>query len=244
MLFRRFIPKIVVQWDESRNSFTSILTRNYEFSRKVGDPVNQVQVMQSNLVDEIVLINRTEYFDPRFTDLVHKIATRISTPLSVGGAISNAEHCHSLIEAGADKLIIGRMRRSHTLSGYVSRVFGAQSLVMSLDYVEAQQSVDELLVETIASLELGHFGEIILNSVSRDGYKNGPDLKTLRVVVGSVKIPVVLGCGFSRVEHFHEAFLAGASAVTSSTFLSNMDQSPKQIRAHLHSLGTHIRVRN
>jgi cyclase len=245
MVFNRLIPRIVVEWDQSRNTFVSILTRGFQHARKIGDPLSQIRILQSNLVDEIVLVNRTQFFSSNFYDLVDAVAKEISTPLSVGGAIDSLEQCKNLVSVGADKLIIGRNGNNNSLSKSISDMFGSQSTVFSFDYYTApDQDMEEIATSVGNVVKKGGYGEVILNCISADGGKDGPHLELLSHLYDKIKVPILVGCGFSKISHFAEAYRQGARGVLTSTYLSNLDQSPKQVRSHLHALGVHIRVSN
>lgn len=245
MLYKRFIPKVLVSWDSTVHRFNTVLTTEYRVSRKIGDPLSHLSVLQSNLVDEIMLINLSQSRMKEFTKLVDEIGRFLSTPLSVGGFISKEEDCSRLIAAGADRLILGRNRWQKELSTFINREFGRQAVACSLDYLEGDlNNLIDSADQIIRKVEDFGYGEILLNCTSRDGARIGPDLKLLETFAKASLLPIVVGCGIGSVQHITDAFLGGASGVASGTFLSNLDQSPKQIRAHLFSNGVHIRHRN
>jgi cyclase len=55
-------------------------------------------------------------------------------------------------------------------------------------------------------------GEILLNSIDRDGTWEGYDLDLIKRVTDAVHIPIVALGGAGRTAHFGEAVRAGASA--------------------------------
>lgn len=245
MPYKRLVPKMVVSWDSRTNQFLSVLTKQYELSRSIADPVSQIQVLQSNLVDEITLICRSKSFNTRFVELVEEIASHLTTPLTVGGAIENIEDCKSLVAAGADKLIIGRSAANEFLIGRAVQLFGSQSISFSYDYDEMNPLSSCHKISALASrVEKQGFGEISLNSWKRDGMQSGVDLRTLKEFRANTRLPIVVGCGIGQVKDIFDCYEAGADAVTVSTFLATNDQPPKQIRSHLHSMGVKIRYRN
>ena len=56
-------------------------------------------------------------------------------------------------------------------------------------------------------------GEILLTSIDRDGTQKGYDLELLRLLQGSIKIPVITSGGAGSLDDFAAAIKAGASAV-------------------------------
>jgi cyclase len=249
MLFKRLIPKIVVEKTDSRDplSFKTILTRAFEPFRVVGDPISQVKIQQSNLVDEILLVHRNRgLFDITFPDLVLRSCEYLNTPLTVGGAVTEPSHARRLFESGADKIVIGRARSNLALLESIVSNFGAQALVISIDYSDddLKFGVDKFCENEISFGYLSLAGEIALNNIDRDGSGAGVDLRLVETLQGTTKAPIMVGCGVSSVGHIIDCFSAGCDAVTLSTFLSQTDQSTKQIRSHISTLGVHIRTRN
>jgi cyclase len=249
MLFKRLIPKIVVEKHDSATSsiFRSILTRAYETFRVVGDPISQIKIQQSNLVDEILLVHRNRgLFDGAFPDLVLRSCEYLNTPLTVGGAVTEPLHARILFESGADKIIIGRARSNLELLESIASNYGAQALVISIDYSDddLKFGVNKFCENEISLGYMSLAGEIALNNKGRDGSGEGVDLRLVKTLQGATKAPIVVGCGVSGVEHIADCFTAGCDAVTLSTFLSQTDQSIKQIRSHISALGVNIRTRN
>jgi cyclase len=247
MIYKRLVPKIVVYRDivDESSQFTSILTRNYEPHRNIGLPLEQIKILQSNLVDEITITQVNKFgFDYKFVDLIQNISEIVSTPISVGGFISEWSHASALFQAGADKIILGQSKSNRQLASKISEEYGNQSLLYSLDYSDRNESEIQIRLEnSIRYAEEVGFGEIILNNKSLDGTRKGLDLKTLREASSLTELPITIGCGIGSIHNIFEGFEYGASAVALSTFLSQMDQTPRQIRAHLGSLGIHIRMR-
>ena len=249
MLFKRLIPKIVVEKTQSLAPiiFKSILTRAFEPFRVVGDPISQVKIQQSNLVDEILLVHRNRgLFDKAFPDLVLRSCEYLNTPLTVCGAITEPSHARILFESGADKIVIGRARSNLELLESIVSNYGAQALVISIDYSDddLRFGVNKFCESEISFGYMSLAGEIALNNKSRDGSGEGVDLRLVKTLQGTTKAPIVVGCGVSGVEHIADCFSAGCDAVTLSTFLSQTDQSIKQIRSHISTLGVNIRTRN
>ena len=248
MTFKRLIPKIVVS--SSQNSkdvlYKSILTRAYHPFRVIGDPLQQQRIFQSHVVDEIVLINkisvRTSGRDYGFESFLSRFCESLITPLAVGGGINDFEQARVLFELGVDKIIVSQKSLSSAFVGKVIDSYGSQAVALSFDYHELEQTKFEQYKEDVLRILQMGFGEIFLNNVSRDGTSRGLDHQFLQQISSFVDVPVVVGCGAKGVLDIAEAFLFGASGVTTSTFLSKTDQSPKQIRAHLHTLGINIRV--
>jgi imidazole glycerol phosphate synthase subunit HisF len=248
MLYKRLIPKIVVERSTATQSgFRAITTRNFIPFRVIGEPISQIKIQQSNLIDELMLVHRNRgNFDSLFLDLVSEISKLLSTPLTVGGAVANINDAMSLFERGVDKIVIGRNRDQQRLLNQIVDNYGKQSLVISVDYQtdDLISGIDDFI--RMESLK-GYFdfaGEISLNNISLDGSRQGVDLQLIGVFSKVMDVPLVVGSGVGSTSQIAECFEKGAAAVSLGTFLSNSDQSIKQIRSHLNSLGVHIRIDN
>ena len=249
MLYRRLIPKILVESANSKSSsgFQSILTRAFEPHRVIGDPLSQIRIQQSNLVDEIMLVDRTRSgFNSDFCNLVLQACELLNTPLVVGGGLASSLHAEMLFDSGADKVIIGSNRSDLKLLENIASKHGVQSLVVSMDYSEEdlEFGIEALWEREMSMGYLSLIGEICINNTSRDGLRIGADLRFVDFFSTETKAPIVVGSGISSVNQIAECFTAGCDAVTLSTFLSHTDQNIKQIRSHLSALGIHIRTRN
>ena len=231
----------------SKSGFRAIITRNFIPFRVIGEPFSQVKIQQSNLIDELMVVHRNKgNFDSLFLDLVSEISKLLSTPLTAGGAVASIKDANSLFERGADKIVIGRNRDQQRLLNQIVDNYGKQALVISVDY-----QPDDLLtgIDNFIRTESlkGYFnfaGEISINNISLDGSRQGVDLQLIDIFSKVIDVPLVVGSGAGSTSQIAECFEKGADAVTLGTFLSNTDQSIKQIRSHLNSLGVHIRIDN
>ncbi len=249
MLFKRLIPKIVVMnHDKTSNSdFTAILTRSFKPYREIGSPLSQIRIHQSNLVDEILLVHRNRRpFDLSFCDLVEQSCETLNTPLTVGGAIEKLSHVRAVFNSGADKIVIGRARGDLKLLESIASSYGKQSLVISVDYSEEdlKMGLQKFVKQEILKGYSVFSGELSLTNISRDGAGSGVDLRLVNLFREYVEVPIVVGGGAGNVSDLFSCFNENCDAVTISTFLSQTDQSVRQIRSHLSSMGVHIRTRN
>jgi len=66
--------------------------------------------------------------------------------------------------------------------------------------------------------ELGA-GELIINSIDRDGTGEGIDKNTIKKIANALTIPVVAAGGIGKVEHIHQTFNeTGVNAVAAGSF--------------------------
>jgi cyclase len=161
-----------------------------------------------------------------------------------------------LLANGADKISVNTAAVENPgLIGEASGMFGAQCVVLSIDYraeptggyrVWTNGGKVKTDLDPVAWAREGErlgAGEILLTSIDRDGSGQGLDLELTRRVVETVSIPVITsgGCGLAR--HFVEGFLtAKADAVSAGTYFCFKDQNPMQTRAHIRNAGIPIRL--
>ncbi len=90
--------------------------------------------------------------------------------------------------------------------------------------------------------ELGA-GEILLNSIDRDGTGAGFDLELIGAVRAAVGIPVIASSGAGRVEHFAEVFAAtGVEAALAAGIFHRREVPIGAVKTHLRDQGIETRV--
>ena len=203
-----------------------------------GDPVEMARVYDAEGADELVFLDITASSGSRETtyDVVRRTAEQVFIPLTVGGGVRTAEDVDRLLRAGADKVGVNTAAvRRPALLGEVSRRFGNQVLVLSVDArrvrpgseptpsgfeVTTHGGREGTGIDAVAwaaqAEELG-VGEVLLNSMDADGTRTGFDLELLAAVRAAVHVPVIASGGAGAVEHFAPAARAGADAVLAAS---------------------------
>ncbi len=85
-------------------------------------------------------------------------------------------------------------------------------------------------------------GEILLNSIDRDGSKKGYDLELIEQVMNAVNIPVIVCGGVNHPSHFQEAIELGVSAVAAANFFHYTEHSVITVKSYLKSLDDRVRL--
>ena len=244
---KRIIPKILVQWDSTRDRYVAITTVGYDSSRLVGSALSQAQIFESNGCDELMLINITANGpEASFDLLIEEISESVFTPLAVGGSIHSLERAMHLIENGADKVVLGSAETLGGLGTAIADRLGSQAVIASLDYDETSRSMHAeaaISIESaLARVSRSDVGEVLLNSITRDGSKLGYDLETIRLASELLDIPVIAGTGCGSGQDVAAAISAGADAAAAGTLFAFSDQNPMQARAHVLNAGHHVRM--
>ncbi|MFA5792461.1 MAG: imidazole glycerol phosphate synthase subunit HisF [Candidatus Gracilibacteria bacterium] len=207
---------------------------NFLNLRDAGDPVELAKLYSKQGADELCFLDITASTDRRKTivDLVQKVAKEIDIPFTVGGGINTIEDISAVLMAGADKVSISSgIVKNPDLINKATKAFGSQCIVASLDVkkvgtswkitIKGGREITSLdAIEWAKEVEERGAGEILLNSMDRDGTKLGFDIELLRAVKNVVKIPVIASGGAGTIEDFVELLKADVAdaALAASVF--------------------------
>ncbi len=84
-------------------------------------------------------------------------------------------------------------------------------------------------------------GEILLTSMDCDGVKNGFELN-LTHIFSTLDIPVIASGGAGKMEHFKDAFLAGADACLAASIFHFREIEIKALKTYLKQNGIEVRL--
>jgi len=222
--------------------------QKFDSWRGVGSALQQMQLYEKRKVDELIFLDVSATREGRSPDLklVREVADEFSCPLTVGGGIRTVEDIKQLLRSGADKVAIGS---AIDLIPEASHIFGKQAIVASVDHRGDQTFARSGLInvgkhpakwaEHCANLGSG---EILLNSIDRDGTMQGYDLEMIRRVSGSVNVPVIACGGCSGYDDMAAALEAGASAVAAGALYTFTQATPIKASRYLKGKGFHVRI--
>ena len=221
MAMGRLIPLLLMDSQQRLVKTVGFDGRTY-----VGDPFNVVRLFNEKEVDELCLLDidaTTQNRGPNF-DCLRRLASECFMPLAYGGGITTPEQCQQLGALGIEKFVIGTGINSPGLLRAISTTFGTQALVVSVDVREGRcfvasgskpvnMSPADLAKRAVES----GAGEILLQSIERDGCRSGMDLELISHVASRIEVPVVAVGGAGNVDHLEAALRAGASAAASGS---------------------------
>lgn len=259
MLKRRLIPKLQMK-TTSRGSDRKVLvtTRQFREVFEIGDPVSQAKVYQAQAADELIFVDLDASANHRkpMLEVIRRAAEEIFMPFTVGGGVCSMNDFRDLLSSGADKVSINTAAvDSPDIISEASNVFGAQCVVLSIDYRTENDGSSRVWIrggrvktalDPIAWAVEGEkrgAGEILLTSIDRDGMRCGLDLELIRQVAEAVSIPVIASGGCGAASHFVEGFqIGGADAVAAGTYFCFKDENPMQTRSQIRNAGIPIRM--
>ena len=189
----------------------------------------------SKYIDELIILDvcRTVSDKDRFLHDVTRLISKCFIPVALGGGVRTLEDVDLLIQNGADKVVINSLfYLNPSIIQKMASVFGSQSIVAWLDYkIDAgrinlyhscgtQQLDDkfECVIRNILDLSIG---ELVLNSMKRDGTGQGFDLDILMSVPNNLSVPLILSGGAGNASHFLECLKTGGiDAVTTANLFN------------------------
>lgn len=196
----------------------------------IGDPFNVVRLFNEKEVDELCVLDIDATSDGREPDFdfLAALASECFMPLSYGGGLSTVAQAERLNRVGIEKFVVGTRSRDTAFVQSLCRDFGSQAVAACVDvrgtgatarcFVANAKHPTQLAPQDLCrSLADAGVGEIVLQSVDRDGLRAGYDLELIRNVVNTLPIPVVSLGGAGELRHLADALAAGASAAASGS---------------------------
>lgn len=230
---------------------------NFTGLKDTGDPVELGKYYSANGADELVFLDIMATCEDRETlyDLVKRIAENINIPFTVGGGVKSLSDIRMLLKSGADKVSIGSFAiKNPDFIKEASRQFGSQCVVISLDpkningrwklFINGgrvETGVDA--VEFAKQMEEYGAGELLVNSLDRDGTKNGYDLELLKAITDAINIPVIASSGAGTKEDFFEAFrTANVDAVLAASLFHYGEITIPELKQYLNQKRVTVRI--
>ncbi|HOJ19250.1 MAG TPA: AglZ/HisF2 family acetamidino modification protein [Ignavibacteriaceae bacterium] len=223
----RVIPVLLL-----RNSglVKSVAFKDYRY---IGDPINAVKIFNDKRADELVFLDITASKENRLISLefVHKVGDEANMPFAVGGGIRNVKDIRSILENGAEKVVLNSVAYEKTdFIKAAADSFGSSTIVVCIDvkknlfgnyklvYKNASRKIEDNPIEFAQKMEEYGAGEIIIQSVDKDGTYQGYDLELIRKVAESVTLPVIGLGGAGDYKDFTKCIKSGlASAVAAGS---------------------------
>lgn len=260
---KRLIPVLLL-----KNGWL-VQSKQFRRYQNLGNPVTAVKRLSEWGSDELIYldISRDENYDTRrddlaypnrqsFLEIISDVAKVTFMPMTVGGKIKSIRDIEAYLALGADKVAInsGALRRPEIISEGAKK-FGSQCIVASIDVKKTETGLDRVFDHVLRTttewspadwsrkVEMMGAGEILLNSVDRDGMGCGYDLELINAVATSVSIPVIACGGVGEWEDFADGLTeTSADAVAAANIFHYRDQSVFLAKKHLVSKSINVRA--
>jgi len=218
-MFRpRVIPVLLLK---GQGLVKSVAFKNYRY---IGDPINGVKIFNDLKADELVFLDILASKEKRTIslDFVKNVGEEANMPFAVGGGINTIESIQEIIGAGAEKVIINTYAaKNPDFIRQASETFGSSTIVVCIDVkkkflgkeqawvLNGTESTGYSPVELAVMAEEKGAGEIIVQSIERDGMMKGYDIDLIRSISEHVTIPVVALGGAGTINDLREAYKEG-----------------------------------
>jgi cyclase len=199
----------------------SIGFKNFKY---IGDPINAVKIFNDLKADELVFLDITASKENRLIslDFVKNVGEEANMPFAVGGGIRSIEDIRKIISAGAEKVVINSYAAENPdFIKEASDTFGSSTIVVCIDVkkklfgglqtwtLNGSKSTKFSPIDFAKLMQEKGAGEIIIQSIERDGTMEGYDLELIKSISESVSIPVVALGGAGKLIHLEEGYQKG-----------------------------------
>ena len=172
----------------------------------IGDPINAVRIFNDLKVDEIVLldINATKENRSISIDLVKEIGEEANMPFSVGGGIKDIETIKKITQAGAERVILSSYALENpSFVKEATEYFGSSTICVCIDYKKTffgkqkvhiesgKKNIGQDIQDIALEMQNAGAGEVIIQSIDKDGAMTGYDLDMISLISKTLTIPVV-----------------------------------------------------
>ena len=227
MLGTRVIPCLLL--DRGR----LVKTVKFRDPKYVGDPINAVRIFNDKEVDELIVLDIGATAHARDIDfgLLGELAGECFMPFAYGGGIATMSDIERLFRLGVEKVVLNTAAvESPELVRQASSAFGSQSVVVAVDVKRdwfgrpgvrvrgGRKSVKTGFRDHLVAMQVAGAGELVINSIDRDGTRSGYDVDLLREAAAAVTVPVIaLGGAGSLRDMRYAADQAGVSALAAGS---------------------------
>ena len=188
----------------------------FKDSKYVGDPINAVRIFNEKKVDELIVLDidaTREGREPNY-GLIENLASECRMPLCYGGGIKNMQQAQRIFGLGVEKIAVSSIavKNPNIITEMASRV-GNQSVVVVLDVKKKVLSSNYELfthngskgtgvdpVKFALQMERAGAGELVINSIDRDGLMNGYDHTIIDRIMEVLDIPITVMGGAGTLE--------------------------------------------
>jgi len=210
----RIIPVLLLRGE------ALVKTTKFKNPTYIGDPINAVKIFNEREVDELMILDieaSRENREPSY-DLIRQMAEECFMPLSHGGGIHHLDHIRKLFDCGIETVALGHAAlKKPELLEEASSIYGAQSMVGIINakknfwgnydcFTQGLREKYALHPRDLAqAFEKSGVGEILIQSIDRDGTMSGYDLQLIGEITKAVSVPVIACGGAGSFQDFETA---------------------------------------
>ncbi|MDP3791536.1 MAG: imidazole glycerol phosphate synthase cyclase subunit [Candidatus Omnitrophota bacterium] len=258
---KRLIPVLLL-----KNGFL-VQSKGFCRYQNIGNPITAVRRMSDWASDELIYLDITsdDIYDIRredlrypnrgnIIDILNDVSKECYMPITVGGKIRSLDDISIRLKSGADKIAINtKALEDPSFITQAAKEFGSQCIIVSID---AKLSCGSHMVmsrggKTPTGYDASSWakkvedcgaGEILINSIDRDGMRSGYDIDLIGAISKAVRIPVIACGGVGEWEHLAQALNTTAvDAVAAANIFHYIDQSVYLAKKYLYEKGCNVR---
>lgn len=212
MLRSRIIPCLLV------HNKGLVKTVNFKEPKYVGDPINAVKIFNEKEVDELIVLDidaSVEGRGPNF-EMIKNLAAECRMPFCYGGGVTTVEQAKKIIELGAEKVALSSSAINNPdLLSEIGQEVGIQSVVVVIDVKKrglltgggydiftrnGKEKAKLKLKDFVFALNEIGIGEIVINSIDKDGTMSGYDLSLISMIREWTNFPITVLGGAGSIE--------------------------------------------
>ena len=234
MLKKRIVASLIVK--------DGVVVQSIGFKKylPVGKPQIAIEFLNQWGIDEIILLDISatkKNTEPNY-EMIKNAALKSHVPLTIGGGVKNIDQMKKLMHCGADKIALNYSALTDKeLISKAAHIFGDQCIVVSIDavYIDGCYKVFDYVNNKILDLSVDKIaiefqnlgaGEILINSVDRDGSYLGYDINLINSVCDVVTVPVICCGGAKNAKDFVKVFSeTNVSAASAANFFHFTEHS-------------------
>ena len=216
MLRPRMIPCLLV------HQGGLVKTQGFKEPKYVGDPINAVKIFNEKESDELMVLDIDATVLGREPDfgLIAKLAAECRMPLCYGGGVKTADQAARIVDMGLEKVAVSAAAIANpSMLSDIAAAVGRQSVVAVLDVrkkaglfargyevcTHNSKTIHKVDPVTLAKqFQDAGAGEIVINSIDRDGFMQGYDLDLASQFRDVLKVPVTIMGGAGSLEHVRQ----------------------------------------
>lgn len=210
-----------------------VKTVQFKDPKYIGDPLNAVKIFNDKEVDELIFLDILATPDKKKIqfDFLQQVAEECFMPLAYGGGIRSTDEIRNILKVGVEKVIINTqaVENKDFIRQAVER-HGSSTICVSIDVkknfwgkyeIHIQGGRKNTKIDPVrfaVEMDRAGAGELMINSIDRDGTRKGYDLELIKKITDEVGMPVIACGGADTISDFGAAVnTAGASAVAAGS---------------------------
>jgi cyclase len=199
-----------------------VKTQGFKEPKYVGDPINAVKIFNEKEADELMVLDidaTVNGCEPNF-ELISRLAAECRMPLCYGGGVTRVDQAARIVDMGVEKVALSAaaIDNPSLLTG-IANVVGRQSVVAVLDVRKKtgiftsgyevctyNGKVTHQCDPVLLAMELqdAGAGEIVINSVDKDGFMQGYDLDMIVQFRNALNVPMTFLGGVGSLDHMSQ----------------------------------------